>query len=102
MTLRVSCSVGVLGVMLQLMASTSVVVAEPPVLLAHTVWVELVVTPVGSPHTLPFPVPNDSPVGKDGETAHCVGVPPLTVGVTVVSGRSLTISIGVAYDTLAI
>ena len=54
----------------------------PPVLVAVTVYVVLVLSSVGVPEMVPSEVSNDSPAGKVGEIDHVTTAPPLTVGVT--------------------
>ena len=58
---------------------------DPPLLLAQTVWVLVVVCSTsGVPEMAPVLGSNDSPEGRLGWMAHEVGVPPVVDGVVVV------------------
>ena len=58
---------------------------EPPELLAHTVYVTVVVCKdSGVPEMAPVALLNDIPVGNAGLMPHVVAVPPVVDGVAVV------------------
>ena len=59
-----------------------VAVPLPPLLTAVTVYVVDALIIVGVPQIVPLLVPNDMPVGKDGEIDQLVAGSPVTVGVT--------------------
>ena len=61
------------------------VVELPPVLFAYTVYVFEDCTAVGVPEIAPVVLSNVRPAGSAGEIDHEVTVPPLDVGVMVVS-----------------
>ena len=59
-----------------------VAVPLPPLLIAVTVYVVDALIIVGVPQIVPLLVPNDMPVGKDGEIDQLVTGSPVNVGVT--------------------
>ena len=59
-----------------------VAVPLPPLLIAVTVYVVEALIIDGVPQIVPLLVPNDMPVGKDGEIDQLVTGSPVNVGVT--------------------
>ena len=90
--LRVMNAPSALGVSVQLSSSVKVVLVDPPLLLAYTVYVASSNNPVGIPQTLPLVLPKLRPDGSEGTMTHEVTAPPVTVGETVVMVRSLEMS----------
>ena len=90
--LRVIRTPSALGVNVQLRPSMNVVLGEPPLLLAYTVYVTFSNNPVGVPQMLPLLLPKLRLDGKEGDISQEVIVPPELVGVTVVITRSFEIS----------